>query len=90
MSTPDHLAHHPATRKTGEERFHLSGQPTGPVLLDFWRWSVSDLVSNATRGRLAEYIVASALGLATGVRSEWDAFDLLTPAGLRIEVKSSA
>ncbi len=90
MTDPDQLAHRAAERKTGEERFHLSGQPTGPVLLDFWQWSVSDLISNATRGRLAEYIVASALGLASEVRSEWDAFDLETSTGLRIEVKSCA
>ena len=30
-------------------------------VIDFWKWSVSDLVSNATRGRLAEFIVAKAL-----------------------------
>lgn len=59
-------------------------------MLDFWRWSASDLVSNATRGILAEYIVAQALGLATGVRAEWDAYDLVTSAGLKVEVKSSA
>lgn len=77
--------------KTGEESFHEDGQPLGFDLLEFWRWSVSDLVSNATRGRLAEYIVAQALGINTqGVRNEWDAFDLLTPSGLKIEVKSAA
>jgi hypothetical protein len=41
-------------RKTGEEKFHLHGSDLGPVLTDFWRWSASDLVSNATRGGLAE------------------------------------
>jgi hypothetical protein len=52
---------------------------------------VSDLVSNATRGRLAEYIVARALGISMhGVRSEWDAYDLNTPSGVRVEVKSAA
>lgn len=52
---------------------------------------MSDLVSNATRGRLAEYIVARALGISTaGVRDEWAAYDLITPHGIRIEVKSAA
>ena len=38
----------------------------------------SDLMSNVTRGRLAEYIVYRAVGsAATAVRDEWDAFDLL-------------
>lgn len=78
------------TPKTGDEAFHKAGQHCDLKLLDFWRWSASDLVSNATRGILAEYIVACALGVAQGVRAEWDAYDLLTPSGVRIEVKSAA
>ena len=78
------------SRKTGNEEFHSSGQSLGFKTLDFWRWATSDLVSNATRGRLAEFIVGEALGLATGVRNEWDAFDLQTLSGLKIEVKSAA
>ena len=63
--------------KSGSERFHCSGEALGPTLQDFWRWSTSDLVSNATRGRLAEFIVASALGISiAGVRDEWGPFDL--------------
>jgi hypothetical protein len=79
-----------ATRKTGEEAFHHDNRVLNARLIDFWRWSASDLVSNATRGILAEYIVACALGVAEGVRAEWDAYDLLTPSGVRIEVKSAA
>ncbi len=41
-----------ATRKSGREAFHLSGDSFDFDLLDFWSWSTSDLVSNATRGRL--------------------------------------
>jgi hypothetical protein len=78
-------------RKTGQERFHANGHALSFDLLSFWQWSASDLVSNATRGRLAEYIVAQALRLATaGVREEWAAFDLQTPSGIKIEVKSAA
>jgi len=73
-------------RKTGNEPF----LGTNFKLMDFWRWAASDLVSNAMRGVLAEYIVATALGLDTGMRTEWDAFDLLTKDGKRIEVKSAA
>jgi hypothetical protein len=78
------------TRKSGKEALHTQGSSTDITLLDFWKWSVSDLISNTTRGRLAEFIVASALGLATEVRNEWDAFDLCTASDLRIEVKSCA
>lgn len=77
-------------RKSGDERFMRNGQPLEATLLGFWRWSASDLVSNATRGVLAEYIVASALGIAEGVRAEWDAFDLRTRSGIKLEVKSAA
>jgi hypothetical protein len=52
------------TVKTGDECFHSIGASLGYTLLDFWRWSASDLVSNATRGRLAEFIVAKALGIS--------------------------
>ena len=90
MSTPLTLPPIAACRKTGLERFQAEGADAGFNLLDFWQWSVSDLVSNATRGILAEYIVARALGLGTGIRNEWDAFDLRTPSGLKIEVKSAA
>ena len=85
---PDILAAYPATRKTGHESFTSNGQPLATKLIDFWLWSVSDVVSNATRGRLAEFIIASALGIINGVRNEWDAFDLETQSGLKIEVKS--
>ncbi len=78
-------------RKTGKERFRFNGHDLEFDLLSFWQWSASDLVSNATRGRIAEYIVACALGLAgDGVRDEWAPFDLETPSGIRIEVKSAA
>jgi hypothetical protein len=42
------------SRKTGAERLHQQGSDLGLDLLAFWRWNASDLVSNATRGRLAE------------------------------------
>ncbi len=80
-----------ATRKTGNEPFTLDGTPAGATLLDFWRWSGSDLLSNAMRGILAEYIVGLALNCTeSGTRLEWDAADLVTPQGVRIEVKSAA
>lgn len=78
-------------RLAGTEPFHLNDSPTGFDVQDFWAWYLSDLVSNTTRGIVAEYIVAKALGLPTDqAREEWGAFDLKTNDGLRIEVKSSA
>ena len=75
---------------TGDETLHRDGRATGATTLDFWRWSCSDLANNALRGVLAEWIVARALGAATGVRTEWDAYDLVSSAGTTVEVKSAA
>ena len=76
-------------RRTGDEPFHAD-KPLGFNVLDFWRWSASDLVGNAMRGIVAEFLVASALGLGDGVRVEWEAFDLKLPSGVKVEVKSAA
>lgn len=77
-------------RKTGNERFRLGTQPTEFNLLGFWQWMGSDLTNNTYRGMLAEYIVACDLGVHTGTRTEWDAFDLVTSEGIKVEVKSAA
>ncbi len=77
-------------RKTGSEKFVLSGKAINLSLLNFWQWSSSDLVNNALRGVIAEFIVASALGVNDRVRVEWDAYDLKTKGGKRVEVKSAA
>ena len=64
------LEKRPVRLKTGNEQLSA----TGKTLLDFWRWNGSDLASNATRGVLAEFIVASALGIDLSVpRIEWAA-----------------
>lgn len=57
-------------------------------VLDFWRFAMSDLRMNNTRGYLAEFLVARALGLETQ-RVEWDDYDVLWN-DVKIEVKSSA
>ena len=86
----ENLGQIPAVRRSGAERFHDNGKDLKFNLLGFWQWSASDIVSNATRGRLAEYLIANAIGTAEGVRDEWAAYDLCDPMGTRIEVKSAA
>ncbi|HLP27552.1 MAG TPA: hypothetical protein VK147_02850 [Candidatus Didemnitutus sp.] len=54
------------------------------------QWAYSDHLSNANRGVLAEYIVGLAVGATEKPRVEWDKYDLVTPGGVSIEVKSSA
>jgi hypothetical protein len=77
------------TKKDGSEKFVSSGDSLGFDLLNFWQWSSSDLLSNATRGILAEFLVGKALNAVDGVRDEWGAFDLHTPEGIKVEVKAS-
>lgn len=74
----------------GTEPFHRAGRPADFTILDFWRWADSDLLSNALRGRLAEFLVARALDLPFEPRREWMAYDLMTRDDVKIEVKSSA
>ncbi len=91
MKAEPSLAPLKIARMSGSESFHQDGRSIGFDVLDFWGWSTSDLVSNTTRGIVAEYIVAKALGVPTDqAREEWGSFDLCTGSGLRIEVKSSA
>ena len=47
-------------------------------------------MGNALRGILAEFIVASTIDTLDNPRDEWDAYDLKTKNGLKIEIKSSA
>lgn len=65
----DSLAAIPVTPKTGDEPFTDGGRPIGASLRGFWSWACLDLVSNAMRGVLAEYVVGLALGCVDGTRS---------------------
>lgn len=81
---PPGLVPPPARRLSGEEPI------AGATVLDFWRWAFSDLRVNVARGVYAEWLVGRALGCVEAVRREWDEFDLVTPDGIRVEVKSAA
>ena len=65
---------------------HIAG--TDSTVLDFWRFAMSDLRMNNTRGYFAEYLVARAVG-SVEPHAEWDSYDVLTPAGVAVEVKSA-
>lgn len=62
---------------------------TNLSIVDFWAWAYSDILSNANRGVLAEFLVGAALGVISEARIEWDAQDLIY-GETKIEVKSSA
>lgn len=78
----------------GNEKFTISALEVGISLSDFWSWAYSDLINNTQRGILAEYIVFSSMyGIAKSnsrVRNDWMSYDILTPSGRRVEVKSAA
>ena len=77
--------------KSGNEKLHLRGEDLPFTVQDFWRWSSSDLLSNTARGVFAEFIVANAMDISLDQgRDEWAPYDLLSPEGIMIEVKSSA
>lgn len=77
-------------RLDGNEPFRFNDKKLPFDALGYWRWSHSNLLDNTSRGILAEFLVASALGLTDGVRNVWDPFDLETEDGTKVEVKSSA
>lgn len=71
-------------RLRGDERF----EGMDASVTDFWRFAMSDLRINNTRGYLAAFLVARSLGI-DAQRVEWDDYDVLWE-GVKIEVKSSA
>ena len=56
---------------------------------DFWQWAYSNLIDNTARGKLAEFLVACALGIEKNLTQPWAEFDLLSNDGVSIEVKTS-
>ena len=89
VSMSDGLSQHEVELLNGQEPFHGLGAEE-LLLVDYWRWSGSVLLDNTTRGILAEFLIAAALGLHKKPRREWDEFDLRMASGTTIEVKSSA
>lgn len=85
---PKELTPSPAVLLDGSERFI----GLDATVADFWRWAFSDLRDNTTRGILAEFLVAKAVGDERSLRVGWDNFDVQGPGpgGPAIEVKCSA
>jgi hypothetical protein len=79
-------------RLQGAER--LLGQGTellDGTVLGFWRWAFGDLCPNDIRGVFSEWLVAQLLSIPLkATRESWGAWDLRTPEGVTIEVKSCA
>lgn len=76
--------------KAGKEAFRTQGEGVDLTIFDYWRWAHSDLLDNAARGILAEYLVAQAVNYTNEPRHEWDSVDVLTESRIKVEVKSAA
>lgn len=80
----------PVQKLNGHELFKSADKSFS--VLDFWQYAFSSLNSNVLRGALAEFLVETALRDVAdiGVRNPWGDYDLLTPAGEKVEVKCAA
>ena len=87
---PEFLAEFDTKRLSGDEELTDSTSSKRFTVHDFWAWSSSDLLSNTKRGVFAEFIVAADFDVVGDVRAEWDAYDLTTKSGTKVEVKSAA
>ena len=75
-------------RRTGDEPF--TGDGPDAHLKDFWSWYASDLLEGSIRGPLAEYMVATALGIEREARMGWRSTDLTAANGTTLEVKCAS
>ena len=57
---------------------------------EFWRYAYSDLIDNRNRAAFGEFIVAKAVGATETPYSSWESYDIKSPDGIKIEVKTSA
>lgn len=57
---------------------------------DFWNWAFGDLCDDDIKGISAEWMVLKLLGIPSKRRISWANSDIITPDGVRIEVKSSS
>ena len=56
---------------------------------EFYNWVFGNLMDNTVRAMVAEFLVHKAVNATTPYRVEWDAYDVETPSGTKIEVKAS-
>lgn len=82
MLRPIYLPEHTLTGSSAE--LH------GTSLLDFWTWAFSDLCDDDLKGIFAEWIVLKLLSIQGVRRISWANSDIITPEGVRIEIKATS
>jgi len=70
--------------------FEGAADPPPGTALEFWQWAYGDLLDDDVKGAFAEWLVHKLLGVVTSRRVSWANSDVITPEGVRIEVKSTA
>jgi hypothetical protein len=68
----------------------LLGANINASLLDFWKWAFADLCDDDIKGIFAEWLVLQLLRIPGHRRVSWANSDIVTPDGVRIEVKASS
>lgn len=78
----------------GNEPFLINDKPMSITMNDYWRWAYSDLADTRNRSVLAEFLVASSIGVAhldnDISRSALKQYSLLSPDGYKLEIQSAA
>ena len=73
---------------TGKEKFIFDNQEQAFDMLDFWRFHYSNIYD--IQGRIAEFIVAKALGIHTSQNDQyWTLWDM-TYNDIKVEVKATS
>ena len=81
------LIHHIDVKKlTGNETIMGTESST---IIDYWQWVHSNLIDNTERATFAEFLVYVAVK-STEPYLAGHAYDVLSPEGIKIEVKTSA
>lgn len=57
--------------------------------IEFWQYSYANFIDNRNRAALGEFIVAQSLGVTEPPLSSWEAYDMITDEGIKVEVKTS-
>ena len=70
-------------------RDHVEAQTLSISESEFWQWFRPVLAENWMRGVVGEYWVMKALGMTDEIRKGWNTWDIETPDGILIEVKTS-
>jgi len=72
----------------GNEVFTDAGAPLTLSVLDYWQWSESDLAGRAQHAKIAEFLVAFALGATQTAFDPELPYTLLDPRGIELVVST--